>query len=133
MNKIDKMIDALNHYDIAKVKKYIREGFDLYESMPEEPVSFFNLVVKSDSLEKVKFLMDLGADPNIPDEGGFTPIFIASIISQNINMVNLLLDYGAKYDTEFNELPLIEYLVAKGMTEIANNITDRAIREVYDR
>lgn len=133
MNKIDKMIDALNHYDIAKVKKYIREGFDLYESMPEEPVSFFNLVVKSDSLEKVKFLMDLGADPNIPDEGGFTPIFIASIISQNINMVNLLLDYGAKYDTEFKELPLIEYLVAKGMTEIANNITDRAIREVYDR
>ena len=49
---------------------------------------------KSGDIEMVRELLDAGADPNIPDDYGTTPLSIACE-SVDLDLMKLLLDYGA--------------------------------------
>jgi hypothetical protein len=49
----------------------------------------------------VKLLLDAGADPNLPDERGFTPLILAAgSETRNPEVVQLLIEKGAKMDAK---------------------------------
>ena len=64
--------------------------------------------------EKMKLLLDHGADPNIPDKEGIYPLHKA-IDSQQVEAVELLLDHGADTsiidDWEHNLLEFVEFCI----------------------
>jgi ankyrin repeat protein len=54
--------------------------------------------VKNGDLSKAKMMLDLGANPNATtDDGEFCPLVIA-ICNKDIDMIKLLIDYGAVTD-----------------------------------
>ena len=59
-----------------------------------------------DNYEKVKILLDAGADPNAQEKNGWTPLFFAlnsRFIEKNIRFVPLLLDAGANPNIKMNK------------------------------
>lgn len=51
-------------------------------------------------LKRVLFLIDSGADVNFPGEEGYTPLMCACKYTQNIELVQMLIDKGALIDAQ---------------------------------
>jgi len=76
------------------------------EAGPERS-SVLSLAVKSAGLEKLRLLLERGADPNYRSAGGYTPVILAAY-ARRMDVIELLLAAGASPDgaTRYNESAL---------------------------
>ena len=76
--------------------------------------------IKENNISEVKLLLDHGADVNVKDEDGETPLFCASNNGHK-EIVKLLLEHGADVNAKNNygNSPL-HCVSEKGHTEIVN-------------
>lgn len=103
-NKNLPLIIALqnNRQDIAKL--LIENGAYVNQENNENHTSLFE-AVEEFNIENVKFLLDNGADPNIPEyqdeiqNATFLPIWKA----ETVEIAQLLIDYGAKFLERFDD------------------------------
>ena len=82
-----------------------------------------------ENVEAVKMLLDLGLDPNAANQDGRTPLMGAALKGRN-EVVQLLVDHGAKLDTRDNGSRDTETLVSKiaGHTWEALDYADGLVR-----
>lgn len=92
------IFDSIKNNDVKKFKKALEKGIDVnqyvegYNSLLLAAIDY-----KRDQI--VKLLLDSGADPNLPDPYGDTPI-IKAAQNNNPEIVSLLIDYGATQKEE---------------------------------
>ena len=134
------MKDRLNRdemfYRIADINIPMKENkTDVLMSMKEiknpnfqdlNGTSYLHMACQVHCVEAVKLLLELGADPNINDNRGFSPILnaVGSINENNIEILELMLEYGLDLNKLEGEKPLREVLARFRNVEI-NNILDR--------
>ena len=134
------MKDRLNRdemfYRIADINIPMKENkTDVLMSMKEiknpnfqdlNGTSYLHMACQVHCVEAVKILLELGADPNINDNRGFSPILNAfgSINENNKEILELMLEYGLDLNKLEGEKPLREVLARFRNVEI-NNILDR--------
>lgn len=92
--------------------------------------TFIHKAVERNDVEIINFLLDKGADVNIPDKDGYTPIYYA-ITQRNMETTELLVERGADLNVATKgrgESPLrwamlckkpeiVEFLKSKGAKE----------------
>ena len=81
-----------NKEEVLKEMKYIENpNFQDYQGK-----SYLHCACQAHSLEAIKILLDLGANPNINDKKGFSPITSAlgTVNKNNCAILNLMLQYG---------------------------------------
>ena len=79
------------------------------QQKPEgETIEFIPLIqaVLKEDLEVVKYLLDLGLDPNVLDQRGQSPL-IAAIYKTNVSLVSLLINAGAELNPQGGIPPLL--------------------------
>lgn len=83
----------VNRVEIAK--RLIAAGADIDQRYPYDGKSLLHALV--DDYDMVKFLLDLGMNPNDKDNDGRTPLMYAITwkVSPDTGIVRLLIDYGA--------------------------------------
>lgn len=103
---IDKMGRDRMHYRIAHINNSIMENKeDVLRDMKNidnpnfqdyQGISYLHMACQAHSLEAIKILLDLGANPNINDKEGFSPITSAlgTVNKNNCAILNLMLQYG---------------------------------------
>ncbi|MBN2652556.1 MAG: ankyrin repeat domain-containing protein [Spirochaetales bacterium] len=85
--------------DREKLQKlYFKQGVSVDERDEEGKTPLY-LAIELGFDDIAKFLIDIGADPNIPNNEGQTPLFIASE-KNNLQIVELLLKAGADIDSK---------------------------------
>lgn len=87
LNNIEKIVTAL-----------INNGVDInaaayYDESPVIKIAN-NAATLSTNIEQMEYLVKLGADINIKNKQGYTPLMLA-VMKSNIDMVRVLLDAGA--------------------------------------
>ena len=102
---IDKMGRDRMHYRIAHINNSIMENKeDVLRDMKNidnpnfqdyQGISYLHMACQAHSLEAIKILLDLGANPNINDKEGFSPITSAlgTVNKNNCAILNLMLQY----------------------------------------
>jgi ankyrin repeat protein len=96
-------INAINTNNISTLKKCIVD----FNETDSKRRSLLYYAVMNNSLEIAEFLLSGGANPNLPDKYGETPLHLASK-NGSLEIVELLVKYNA-YTNAFNEndkLPL---------------------------
>jgi len=119
---------------LAAVRRYVESGGDVNELHTTPRVfmeSLLHLAVAHGHLEITRYLLEHGADANLPNGGpGETPLQIAVGPWDDPKLVALLLDHGAAIDgpPEADRTPLAE-AIAAGRTRIATLLRKRGARE----
>ena len=74
--------------------------------------SYLHMACQSHSLEAIKILLDLGADPNISDKRGFSPITSAlgSINEANCEILETMLQRGLNLDHWERDMSLRDWI-----------------------
>jgi len=87
-------------------------------------------VVYTEDIERVKYLLSIGAFPNISNYFGETPLHIA-VMKNNKMIVNELLQYGAEINIEniYGETPRFYAYRNKNSDEIIKKKYWRALKE----
>lgn len=88
----EKWAQAIENGDLAKVKRIIEEGYDVNKLLPPDnnkPALF--IAVYKDNSNLVAILLKAGADPNIINAAGGTPLSYA----KSHKVMDLLLEAGA--------------------------------------
>jgi len=117
----EKTYTAVEIYDVFEdVKergiKAIPEGFDVNVRNKANGNTLLLEFIEDE--DKVKALLEMGADPNIPDYLGIYPIFHA-IIKGNKKVVGLLLDYGANINAQcYGGLSVLHQCMLKNNKEL---------------
>ena len=73
-------------------------------------LSYLHMACQSHYVEAIKILLELGADPNINDERGFSPILeaIGSINENNNEILEIMLEHGLDLDKMEGDMTLKE-------------------------
>ena len=83
--------NASNYITIALCKNYSEEVIELlFDKGGKFILEDFCQIIKKASLEKTKFLVDLGIDVNSKDENG-TPAIITAVLNEKLEVIDLLL------------------------------------------
>ena len=74
--------------------------------------SYLHMACQSHSLEAIKILLDLGADPNIEDKRGFSPITSAlgRLNKKNAEVLELMLQNGLDLDHIERDMSLRDWI-----------------------
>ena len=83
--------------DLDTMRDWLDNGGDINDTC-ESGTTIVNISTVTEELEAMKWAIARGADVNIPDEDGFTPLFHAVGSHDNVYTlaaINLLLDAGA--------------------------------------
>ncbi|EEB10237.1 conserved hypothetical protein [Pediculus humanus corporis] len=119
------------HYEIAKL---------LLEHGANPNTRYFfgseiNLLSVLD-VEFLRLLLTFGADPNIRDRGGLTPLMKAARLPQGMDSVLLLLSYGADVnamtDVRHDYRTVLHYAVLSGNLEIVYLLIKQGATVNYD-
>jgi hypothetical protein len=86
----------------------------------------FNEIVKSNDILRVREVLECGADPNVKDSRGFTPLLQAVYMGDRwLPIINLLFKRGANKELQDcqgrNALALAKYLVHEKVTALLEN------------
>lgn len=94
--------------DLAKVKKALEKDFDVNEEVNEDGLSALHVACEAgDHPEMVALLLSYGADVNLEDEEGYTPLHYASMNGHD-DAVQTLIEAGANLEMGdgFDRTPL---------------------------
>ncbi len=74
--------------------------------------SYLHMACQSHSLEAIKILLDLGADPNIEDKRGFSPITraLGGLDERNAKVLELMLQNGLNLDHFERDMTLRDWI-----------------------
>jgi len=92
-----------NNQDIAKL--LIENGIHLNQENPSGDTPLFEAVGNS-HLENIKFLLNFGADPNIPEydaDHALTGVLLPIWNAQTVEIAQLLIHHGAKFRDRLDE------------------------------
>lgn len=120
---VKEMDDAILRDNVDALKELLEGGGD--PNALVSPKSRISLLHKAASRpEMVAALLSHGADPNVPDSSGATPL-VRAVRWQSLDTVKVLVAGGADLElgTNFEETPLIQ-AVSKGQLEIARFLLD---------
>jgi len=125
-HKIDKSsYTALYYAFISKNKKImealVKNDANINERFGGETLLFKEVNTHNADRSVVKKLLELGADPNITDNGRRTPLIIeTSVRNSNIDIVDLLLKFGANPNLidNFGESALMNAIDGNSLTII---------------
>ena len=67
-----------------------------------ELLNIFSFIVENYNIDKAKLLIDNGANVNVRDKDGLTPLHIAST-TLNMNLVKILVEYGADVNAKVGD------------------------------
>lgn len=89
--------------------------------------SYLHVACQSHYFEAIKLLLEMGADPNINDKSGHSPILeaIGSINKNNNAILELMLEYGLNLDKMEGEITLKEMIESfddEEMNRIINKV-----------
>ena len=92
----------------------------------DKGISYLHRACQIHYVEAIKILLELGADPNINDMQGNSPILeaVGSINENNNKILELMLEYGLDLDKTEGDMTLKEVLESFGDDEI-NKIIER--------
>ena len=119
---IDKMGRDEMHYRIAHINNPIMENKDdVIRAMMNidnpnfqdyQGVSYLHMACQAHSIEAVKILLELGADPNIDDNYQSSPITwaLGSLNKKNKEILELMLNYGLDLNKKERGQTLIEWI-----------------------
>ena len=92
---LPKLHKAARDGNLKNIQKLIEKGVDINERTTSGNSTALHFAVNNDRTEIVKELLNNGADPNIKDIRGRTPIF-----SSNYDIMKILLDRGSELDVK---------------------------------
>lgn len=78
----------------------------------DKGISYLHRACQTHYIEAIKILLELGANPNITDKRGFSPVLeaIGSINENNNEILELLLKYGLDLDRTEGDMTLKEQI-----------------------
>lgn len=86
-------IDSVEDKDsvLTAIKEITNPNFQ-----DKEGISYLHMACQSHSIEAIKILLDLGADPNIADRNGLPPVFkaIGRYNEKNPQILQMMIDSG---------------------------------------
>ncbi|ALA62387.1 ankyrin repeat family protein [Turkeypox virus] len=88
---------------LAIAELLIDKGADVNHQIPSWKLTSLHIAVKENNEKMVKFLLSKGADVNIKNFDGYTPLHKAIIYHSKIDIVRILLRYGADISLMDNE------------------------------
>lgn len=116
-DRFDNLINCIRNNDICGVNKLIRNRFLINERTEIKGWSPLIIALYNNYHEIVKLLLENGADYNLCNYNGTTPLMYAKdgwINSNNSSSFDLLLRYGVDvYIVDYNNKNLLDYLKHK--------------------
>lgn len=114
--KRDEMFYRLAHFNVGIEKKE-----DILRDLKVIPnpnfqdsqgTSYLHMACQAHSVEAISILLELGADANIVDKRGFSPILnaLGSINENNNNIFEIMLQHGLDLDQKEGEATLREQI-----------------------
>jgi len=88
------LANAILTGNIKEVRRSLESGVDLNQIIEGEQCYPIHFAVNS-SLEIMQLLIDHGADVNVKDQKGKTPLHIVAAVKPSIEKMQLLIDNGA--------------------------------------
>lgn len=137
---VDKMGRDKMHYRIAHINNSIMENkddvlidmrnIDNPNFQDNQGISYLHMACQAHSVEAIKILLDLGANPNINDNKGFSPITSAlGRINQNNKMIlELMLQFGLDLNKKEGNQTLKEWIKMfddEELNDVIRNIEER--------
>ncbi len=86
--------DSASSGNLAELKRLVREGVSVNDRSPFNNTALLH-AAKHGKRDCVRFLMDNGADVNIANDSGYTPLICSATIG-DYEGVNMLLEAGAE-------------------------------------
>lgn len=119
LNKIENLLTNINRDSHFDFNKLLVDAID------------------TSNIEKVKLLLELGADPNYMEDNR-TCLISASILDDDIEIIKILLEYGADPNIADNEnMTALHYAVMYDSYEIVKILlehgADKTIVDIYNR
>jgi ankyrin repeat protein len=98
------VLNAAEQGDLEKVKELLRQGHSINERDPKVKFGWTPLIaaIYRHETNMVHYLIAAGADINMPDSSGETPIMWAMISDKNLGIVEDLIAHGADLNTKDN-------------------------------
>ncbi len=96
------LANAILTGDIKEVRRSLESGIDLNQIIEGEQGYPIHFAVNS-SIEIIQMLIDYGADVNVKDAKGKTPLHIVAAVKPSIEKMELLIDNGADVNAVDNE------------------------------
>lgn len=96
----------------------------------DKGISYLHRACQTHYIEAIKILLELGANPNITDKRGFSPVLeaIGSINENNNEILELLLKHGLDLDRTEGDMTLKEQLESFNDDEM-----NRIIKKYYHK
>lgn len=79
--------------NVKEVRRYLKSGIDINQPIPGEQGYPMHFAVNS-SVEMIQLLIEHGADVNVKDEKGKTPLHITAV-TPSVEKMQLLIEHGA--------------------------------------
>ena len=108
-NKLDKEVLFANFENISYVKRWLDEGGDIDAIYDNYGWTLLNLNANNYGYLMMEYLLKNGANPNIPNKYGTTPLQL----SRETRYVKLLVSYGADLTVEDDENNMALTIVLK--------------------
>ena len=102
---------AAEHGNVDMVRLLIDAGADINEREQEDQFTALSVAVQQEHKEVVILLLNSGANPNLEDENGSTPLDWSSL-GKNLEIARLLLQSGAKVNPK-NGAKFLHWIVGQ--------------------
>lgn len=96
------LIEATINGDTEEMKGLLDEGADPNEQEEEYGSTALTTATDYDQIEAATLLLEYGADPNLADFSGYTPL-MGAVFMENTEMIELLINAGADPNLENEE------------------------------
>ena len=118
---VETLTKAVNDNDIGQVKAILKEQPGLLNIQGKTGYTPIHWAVHLDNFELLKLLISLGADVDVVDGAGQTPLHLAAAKGDSVEVVKVLVEAGAELDIKsgryaYRRTPL--YHAAEGFNRI---------------
>ncbi len=103
------LVRSIDSENYDKVNKIIMSGTSI-NSTGKEGITPVLWCLHTNNYIGLKKLLDLGADPNLASENGYSPVYFAAGFRKDSIFLQILLEHGgnpnSRYDNDFNQAAL---------------------------
>ena len=127
----EKLIQSIEYNDFKSFMECINNDADVnYIYIDRDTFPLMEVVsteVRTKELRDIRYnmmkvLLEKGANPNQSDDDGYTPLMIAAQPEPYIDMIELLIEYNADWNTKRGVRDFIDVLTAYDNHEYVNRI-----------